>query len=155
MLKNIRYIFMAVVLLMLLSVVPTVKVRAAEEIKANQLINIGVDTEVYESPDENSQSVGSIAEGTAVISKEDPDNGWIKIKYQDIIGYVKLNTIVGQDTSELDKEFDQKLNYNMSLFQSLEQEKSNKLVWKVVIIGLIVAMFAVGIVTAIIKSKKK
>jgi uncharacterized protein YgiM (DUF1202 family) len=155
MLKNIKYIFMAVVLMILISVAPTVKVRAAEEIKANQLITIGVDTEVFESPDENSQSVGSITEGTAVISKEAPDNGWIKIKYQDIIGYVKLSAIVGQDTVELDQEFDQKLNTNMRIFQELEQKKSEKLVWNVIRIGLVVAIFAVGIVTAIIKSKKK
>jgi hypothetical protein len=115
-----------------------------------------VDTSVYESPDENSAAVGEFTDGMYVILQEDPDNGWVKAKYQDIIGYIKTATIEGQDTAELDKEFENVSNTNLRLFENLELGESQhrqKIIWGVVIGVLVVALFAVGIITGL-KNKK-
>jgi hypothetical protein len=136
---------------------PCQKASAADDIAANMLIYIGTDTKVYESPDESASIVGELGEGTGVIAKEDPDNGWVKVKYQDIVGYVKIGTIAGQDTADLNQEFEEISNDNRLIFEIMEYTKSQKLqniIWGVIIGGLVVALFAVGIITGLNRNKR-
>jgi hypothetical protein len=98
-----------------------------------------------------------LGEGTGVIAKEDPDNGWVKVKYQDIVGYVKIGTIAGQDTADLNQEFEEISNDNRLIFEIMEYTKSQKLqniIWGVIIGGLVVALFAVGIITGLNRNKR-
>jgi hypothetical protein len=156
MVKKFKIIIFIIFILTLL-MIPEQKAMA-DEIKANQLISIGVDTNVYESPDESSQTVGEFSSGMSVISQEEPNDGWVKVKYKDIEGYIKVATIQGQDSSELDQEFENISNDNLLIFEKMEYERSQKLqkiIWGVIIGGLVVSLFAVGIVTGLNKKRDK
>jgi hypothetical protein len=149
-------ILLVAVFALMLFIIPDQKAFATEKIKANQLVCIGVDTSVFENPDENSASVGEFTEGMYVITQGAPSNGWIKAKYQDIEGYIKTATIEGQDSAELDQEFENVSNNNLRLFENLELGESQhrqKIIWGVVIGVLVISLFAVGIITGL-KNKK-
>jgi hypothetical protein len=148
--------FLVAVFALMIFIIPNNKAFAAEKIKSNQLVGIGVDTSVYESPDENSAAVGEFTNGMYVIIQEEPDNGWVKAKYQDIEGYIKLGAIKGQDSSELDQEFENISNDNLVIFENIELDESQrlqKIIWGVLIGGLVISLFVVGIIAGI-NSKK-
>jgi hypothetical protein len=153
---KLKYAVLAAFALLLLAI-PEKNALATEEIKANQLVNIGTSTNVYESPDESSQPVGEFGIGMAVISQEEPADGWVKVKYKDIEGYIKISAIEGQDASGLDQEFENVSNDNLLIFEKMEYEKSQqtqKIIWGIIIGGLVVAMFAIGIITGLNKKKE-
>jgi hypothetical protein len=129
------------------------------ELEANILLTISSETDVKEKPDKDSQTLGTLSEGTPAISLEAPDNGWIKVKYQDLEGYVlvtSLNAVTADD--EMRQEFDEIENEYRLNFEKLEYEKSlnrQKLVWGIVIGGLVIVMFILGIITGLDNKKRK
>lgn len=151
---------------------------SAEEIDANILLQLTQDVKLYESPDENSAVVGELPAGTPVISGEKNADGWIKISYQELTGYTKLDTVQvvydamlnqnetadntvtddnqAVDTAALDQEFEQIANQNALIINELEYDKNQerqKIIWGTIIALLVVAIFAAGIISAVKKNK--
>lgn len=145
---------------------------SAAEIDANVLLQLTQDVKLYESPDENSEVVGELSAGTPVISGEKNADGWIKVSYQELIGYTKIETVQvvydttlkqnqtadsTADTAALDKEFEQIANQNALIINELEYDKSQrrqKTIWGTIIAVLVVAVFATGIISAVKKNKQ-
>lgn len=129
-----------------------------EEIAANVLLSLTQDTVLMEEADSNSNPVGELSAGTPVISTEAAADGWIKIMYQDMTGYIPLSSIGVQADEELNAEFEQISNENRLVFDVVEHEKEQgrqKLIWGVVIGVLVAAIFIVGIVSAVRANRKK
>lgn len=158
--KNIiKSVTIMTIIFALLALIPNIEAKAAEAIQANQLIEILEDTNVMESPDDNSNIVGSFNAGMSVITLEVPENGWVKVMYQDIEGYIKMEVVEADYyDEELAKEFEVIRNDDILEFEVIEYEKSQnrqKLVWGIIIGGLVIALFVVGIITGVDSSKRK
>lgn len=153
---------------------------SAQEIDANVLLQLTQDVKLYENPDESSTVVGELKAGTPVISGEKNEDSWIRISYQELSGYTKLenvqiltddtlnqnqaadNTVSDQnqtvDNDTLDQEFEQIANENELLINELEYDKAQrrqKMIWGTVIAVLVVAIFAAGIISAVKKNKRE
>ena len=153
---------------------------SAQEIDANVLLQLTQDVKLYENPDESSTVVGELKAGTPVISGEKNEDSWIRISYQELSGYTKLenvqiltddtlnqnqaadNTVSDQnqtvDNDTLDQEFEQIANENELLINELEYDKAQrrqKMIWGTVIAVLVVVIFAVGIISAVKKNKRE
>lgn len=139
-----------------------VSVYASESIiAANTLMELSEQADVYEQ--ENGQGVvlTTLEAGTPVISAEDINMAgtgeeWCKISYQDTTGYVQLKHLKQFIAEDVEEQFDNISNTNKLVFEEVEYEKTQgnqKLVWGIVIAALVIAIFAVGIVSAAYKNK--
>ena len=153
---------------------------SAQEIDANVLLQLTQDVKLYENPDESSTVVGELKAGTPVISGEKNEDSWIRISYQELSGYTKLenvqiltddtlnqnqaadNTVSDEnqtaDNDTLDQEFERIANENELLINELEYDKAQrrqKMIWGTVIAVLVVAIFAAGIISAVKKNKRE
>lgn len=87
-------------------IMETIIVHASEEVKVNTLYEITQDTNVYEQADENSTVISQLSQGTPVFCIEASNNGWTKIMYQDIEGYIPVSAIQQYgDVEEISEEF--------------------------------------------------
>lgn len=129
-----------------------------ETIPANRLVRLTEDTDIKDTADDNAATVGSLSAGTGVISLEKSSDGWVNIKYQDIQGYVRISAVTTEPESGLDAEFDEISNHVMLLFETYQyaiSRKKQRFIWGTVIVLIVIAMFAVGIVSAVVKGKKE
>lgn len=134
-----------------------VNVEATQErdIGANILLDVLQDTNVYEEKDTNSVVVATLPAGRPVFSKEASEEQWIRISYQDITGYVLLENVAIYGDEELDAEFEQIASLNELLVNELEYvdlQKKQKITWTLIIGALVIAIFAVAIVSAVMKN---
>lgn len=131
------------------------KVKAAENNAVEgTLQQIATDTEVKESADAGSATVGNLPAGTPVIVEES-DGSWSKITYQEIRGYIPdsaLQPYGAAPEENLWQEFqdvyeeEERIVYEYELSM---KERRNSIIWGSVIAVLIIAIFAVGVVTAL------
>ncbi|MDE5825272.1 MAG: SH3 domain-containing protein [Lachnospiraceae bacterium] len=165
------------VLVMLLVMGMTVFASDAEDIKMNKIFQLNSDVELHEQPDTASEVTVSLPGGTTVIVKEDAKDGWCKVAYQENAGYVEISFLglIGsqstpavtdhQSTTEnetapgnvgnvsaLDEEFKTMKEEGRLAYQEAEdakeQAKAEKK-WGVVIAVLVIAIFAVGIISTL------
>jgi hypothetical protein len=157
--KTIKYLLTMMLAIFITSFMPNIQAEAIENLQLNQLIVINEATDVMESPDETSEKVGSFEAGSPAIVIESPENGWIKVKYQDIEGYIPIETVeTDYYDEELAQEFDAIENEFRLTFEVIEYEKKmnqQKLAWGIIIGGLIIAMFIVGIMTGVHNKKRE
>lgn len=153
----------AIILALLFTVSGVLTANASEEqettIKINTLQEIQAATQVYESADETAASLGTLEAGTPVIVMEEPQGEWCKVKYQEMEGYVPLASLTGYgDGAAIEKEFNKEQDNTRRAIDELEVEKQQKkqmIIWGCIIGALVIAIFAVGIVSAIRKNKRE
>lgn len=129
-----------------------------EEIAANLLLNLREDAVLYEEPSEAAAVVGELSENMPVISMEASSNGWVKVMYRDMEGYVLLRCIEIEKNEELVAEFEQMSNENRLVFEIIENKKTQnrqKLMWGIVIATLTTSIFVVGVGSVIAGGRKK
>ena len=138
-------------------IMETIIVHASEEVKVNTLYEITQDTNVYEQADENSTVISQLSQGTPVFCIEASNNGWTKIMYQDIEGYIPVSAIQQYgDVEEISEEFVEAGEENELRFERMEQymeQRKSESIWGTVIVLLIVSIFIVGIVSTVKKNK--
>lgn len=134
------------------------KVSASEtRVEADALLRLLQDTTLMEEADEASAPVAELLEGTTVISVEASADGWIKVQYQGKTGYIPLNSGGLRDNEGLDEEFEQLANEYRLIFEVIEYKQTQSrqnLIWGIVIAALVVAVFAVGIASAVMGGQK-
>lgn len=133
------------------------QVRAEEETKitANILLEITQEAMLMSEPDEQSDVIGILSAGTPVFSIEDSEGAWIKISYQELIGYTSLQNVRKYGSEELKQEFKELVDENtlfVNELQYIETQKKHKTIWTIVIIVLVITIFAVSIVSAVLKN---
>lgn len=132
-------------------------VEAAQggSIEANVLLDVMQEANVYEEMDTNSAVKTTLSPGTPIFSKEASQGEWIQISYQDVIGYVQIENVCIYGDEELEAEFEQIASLNELLINELEYtdlQKKQKTTWTLIIVALVIAIFAVGIVSAVMKN---
>lgn len=135
----------------------TVYASDLDYVRKDMVLETIEETSLYETAKENAKEVAVIPAQTPVLVVEEAENGWCKVASQEQTGYAKiskLKTLGNKD--ELDAEFD-KVNQTVLLtFDEIitrEKEARQARVWGTIIVVLIVAVFGVGIVSAIRKNK--
>lgn len=128
---------------------------SAAEAEENMLIEVIQDINLFETPSEESTIMGNISAGTPAICAEKASNGWIKISYQELSGYTKVENVRMPNDEELNQEFEQIANQNALLISELEYtelQKNQKTTWGIIIVALVIGIFAVGITSAMMKN---
>lgn len=82
------------VLFILLVAGMTVCAEDAENIKKNRVFQTNGDVELHEAPDAASAITGTLPIATPVIVREDAKDGWCKVSYQEMAGYVQVSYLV-------------------------------------------------------------
>ena len=125
----------------------------------NQIMTAAEDIEAKELPDESSQTVHSYQVGDNIFVTGETPNGWYRVRYQDTIGYIPVIKAdeMELDVEALDAEFAVNLEEGTMFVEEVERQRAeNKRtkIWGTVIVLLVIAIFAVGIVSAV-KNKDK
>lgn len=135
----------------------TVYAEELESIEKNMVLETAKEVELLEKPETAAKAVVTLQAGTPVMVVEEENNGWCKVANQGQEGYVQisaLKTIGNQE--ELNAEFEKISNtIQLAFDEIMTQENATKQarIWGTIIVVLIVAIFGVGIVSAIKKNK--
>lgn len=120
----------------------------------NQIMTAAEDIEAKELPDESAQTVHSYKSGDSIFVIGETADGWYQIRYQDTIGYIPATQTeeVEFDVEALDAEFEAEIEEGTMFVEEVERQRAeNKrtIIWGTVIVLLVIAIFAVGIVSAV------
>lgn len=137
----------------------TVCAADAEDIKKNAVLQTNGDTDLYETPDTASNVAAALPAGTPVIVTEGAQNGWCRVQYQESAGYVQIAFLdyLGSETA-MEDEFEHIREEGFLRFQEAENVKkriASERIWGTLIVVLVIAIFGVGIVSAMKKDKRK
>lgn len=120
----------------------------------NQIMTATEDIEAKELPDESSQTVHSYQSGDSIFVTGETEDGWYQVRYQDTIGYIPAAQTdeMELDVEALDAEFEAELEEGIMFVEEVERQRAeNKrtIIWGTVIGILVIAIFVVGIVSAV------
>lgn len=130
-----------------------------ESVQKNMVLETMKETALQEEPKTNTKTVVTLSAGTPVLVVEDESNGWCKVSSQEQAGYVMISELktIG-NPEELNTEFDMISNTVQLVFDEIitrENETKQARIWGSIIVVLIVAIFGVGIVSALKKNKQE
>lgn len=134
-------------------------VYAQEEIKKDTAMETAQEVNLLQKAEDGAKKIETLSAGTTVITVEDSSNGWCKVSAKEKTGYVKitqLKTIGNKD--ELNAEFDQVNNTVQLIFDEImtaQKEARQARIWGTIIVVLVIAIFGVGIASAVRKNKEK
>lgn len=130
-----------------------------ESVQKNMVLETVEEVELREEPASTGAVVASLQKGIAVVVSEDANGDWCKVSYQKQEGYVPVTVLktLG-NAEELNSEFD-KISQTVQLaFEEImtrEHEEQQARIWGSIIVVLIVAIFGVGIASAVKKNKEE
>lgn len=148
-----------ILLTMAVFILGCIPVCAAEEIKKDMVMETIEEVKLLEKAEGNATVVATLPAGTTVLITEDSSNGWCRVSVKEQSGYLQtaqLKTIGNKD--ELDTEFEKISNSMQLIFEeivTMEKEIKQERIWGTVIVVLIIAIFGVGIVSALKKNKEE
>ena len=138
-----------------------IPVKAAEAKDVEGILQqVSKDTELRQAPDENADILEKLESGTALIVYGEPEGSWSRAEYMGMEGYVKSDTLKGYSKGyedELSKEFsvvDEETLRAADEYEFEEKEKRSSRVRMMVIGTLILAILALGVVSALKKEKE-
>lgn len=155
--KVISKVMLGIVIMMLGCI--TVYAAELESIQKNMVLEMVETVELREEPAVTAKTITTLQAGTTVVVVEDANGDWCKVSYQEQEGYVpvaKLKTLGNKE--ELNSEFG-KISQTVQLaFEEImvrEHEEMRARIWGSIIVVLIVAIFGVGIASAVKKNKEE
>lgn len=155
--KVISKVMLGIVIMMLGCI--TVYAAELESIQKNMVLEMVETVELREEPAVTAKTITTLQAGTTVVVVEDANGDWCKVSYQEQEGYVpvaKLKTLGNKE--ELNSEFG-KISQTVQLaFEEImvrEHEEMQARIWGSIIVVLIVAIFGVGIASAVKKNKEE
>ncbi len=148
---------MIVLVAAVLTLMSAMSICAAEFAGTMSLMEATEDVKVYDSPKGN--EVAELPAGTAALVVEETEDGWVRIMYQDIAGYVQSEQLkVFGDTEALDDEFGNNDVAYKLVFEEYEVEQKqqkNEMLWGAILIAIIVLIFVTSILSAIKKNREE
>ena len=123
----------------------------------NVLVETTTDTKLYEQPDVTSKELMTIEAHTTLFTVEDQNGDWILVKKDDTQGYLLVADLKLFQVEGIEQEFEGKENTYNVFMREIEyqiREKKQKIIWGITIGALVVSIFAVGIVSAVLKNEK-
>ncbi len=171
--KTLNKVWTSIFIMAMLFVMMGFGVQAAEDMQKTQpeevaeqvrfvkdtVWEVTDDVTVREEPDSKSKSIGKLKVGTPVVVSEDEKDGWCKVRNQAVEGYVQtsdLQIVNAANAEALKQEFGVNDEFGSMVLEEYDYQKKQKrtsLIWGVVIGVLVIAIFAVGIVSAIHSNK--
>lgn len=129
-----------------------------ESVQRNMVLETVEEIELRIEPETTAKVIATLQAGTVVVVAEDVNGDWCKVTCQEQEGYLpvaKLKTL--GNTEELNSEFD-KISQTVQLaFEEImtrEHEEMQARIWGSIIVVLIIAIFGVGIASAVKKNKE-
>lgn len=117
--------------------------------------------EIKETPDEDSDTLASLPKGTAVIVYGEPQDSWCRIECRGVEGYIEsdaLEQYQAESTENLGQEFqavEEETLRTIDEYELLQEEKRTSRIWGTVIVVLVIAIFIVGILSALRQNREK
>lgn len=155
--KVISKVMLGIVIMMLGCI--TVYAAELESIQKNMVLEMVETVELREESTVTAKTITTLQAGTTVVVVEDANGDWCKVSYQEQEGYVpvaKLKTLGNKE--ELNSEFG-KISQTVQLaFEEImvrEHEEMQARIWGSIIVVLVVAIFGVGIASAVKKNKEE
>lgn len=141
--------------------VRAIPVHAQEDLQvpqASQIMTAKQALDMKADPDESSETIHSYAEGENLFVTGEMD-GWYQVRYQDLTGYVAKEgvTEMNVNVAALDEEFAVEEEEGRILVEEVERQRDEAKrtkIWGAVIVVLVIAIFATGIVSTMKASKK-
>lgn len=129
------------------------------EITVNSFYQVNTDTQMKENASESAQTVQELKAGDTVMVTAYADGAWCMASIGDKTGYVHIAelTPIG-NVDNLNAEFNSIGNDYESIYEEvleLQRQKKNRMIWGSIIVVLVVAIFGVGIVSAVKKNKEE
>ena len=146
-----------------LFVLAGISVRAAEttQFVTGTVWKAAMDTDVMETADKESDKAGTLKMGDAVFVTEDEQDGWCKIQNQSVEGYIQvsaLQMLSAEKIEQIDREFQAVEQFNLDVmneYEYLQERRRTTIVWGCVIGALVIAIFSVGIVSAVRNNQRE
>lgn len=133
----------------------------AEDMQIIKLVVTEEGTEGKEKPQDSAKTLMEYEPGAKMAVVEEPNSTWYGVLYQGQIYYVKqADTIDAKDVASvegIDQELEEEYVEGKILIEEIvrqEEEAKKTRIWAAIIIVLIIAIFGVGILSHIKKSKE-
>ena len=169
-------VMIAAILVMTAGYSASAHAQGEGEIKVSQFMTATQDLDAKAEPNNSADTIFSYEAGDSVLVTGETQDGWYIVYYQGMTGYIAQNTPGGQntlgdaDTSQgvlavqeidieaLDAEMDALQQEDKIIVEEVERyraEMRRSRIWGTVIVLLVIAIFAVGIVSTVRAEKKK
>lgn len=112
------------------------------------------ETDAYEEPDVFAAVVVSYHDGDPIYVTGEAAEGWYRIRYQDLNGYVRMEQVteMALDVAALDDEFALEAEEGKLVVEEVERQRTEvrrSRIWGAVIILLVLGVFATGIISSV------
>ena len=159
--KTWMQILTAVFIIVIGIVINSQNCYAAEEneVTVNSFYQVNMDTQMRETATDSAKKVQELKAGDTVVVTAYADGEWCQISMGDKTGYVKISALtpIG-NVDALNAEFNSIGNDYESIYEEvleLQKQKRNRMIWGSIIVVLVIAIFGVGIVSAVKKNKEE
>ena len=129
------------------------------EITVNSFYQLNENTQMRENASESAKEVQELVAGDTVMVTAYTDGEWCTVSKGDKTGYVQINALtpIG-NVDTLNAEFNSIGNDYESIYEEmleLQRQKRNRMIWGSIIVVLVIAIFGVGIVSAVKRTEKR
>lgn len=129
------------------------------EIVVNSFCQVNTDTQMRENSSESAKVIQELKTGDTVMVVSYTDGEWCTVSKGDKSGYVQIAALtpIG-NVDALNAEFDSIGNDYESIYEEvleLQKQKRNRTIWGSIIVILVLAIFGVGIASAVKKNKEE
>ena len=116
------------------------------EIAVNSFYQVNENTQMRENASESAEEVQELVAGDTVMVTAYTDGEWCTVSKGDKTGYVPINALtpIGNDYESIYEEM-----------LELQRQKRNRMIWGSIIVVLVIAIFGVGIVSAVKKNREE
>lgn len=117
--------------------------------------------EIKEKPEEGSDTLASLEKGTAVVVYGEPEDSFCRVEYRGIEGYIEsgaLEQYQADIAENLEQEFqsvEEDTLRTIDEYELLQKEKKTSRIWGAVIAVMVIAIFVVGIISALKQNREK
>lgn len=131
---------------------------AQEMTQTNRIMTTQQTVDMKAEPDETAETIYSYHAGDSIFVTGETD-GWYQVRFQDLTGYIPQDGIVEMemDVATLDEQFALEEEEGRMLVEAVEQQRDEarrSKIWGTVIVVLVIAIFATGIVSTMIGAKR-
>lgn len=138
-------------------------VQAAENenvSELSQLMTAEESVEMKAAPEDGAEVIVSYQKGDSIFVTGETADGWYRAMYQDKTGYIPRDTLTVQeiDVAALDEEMartEQEAAFVVEVVERYRSQARRSKIWGGVIIVLVLAVFATGIISGVKGAKKR
>lgn len=121
-------------------------------VERNAIMTAAEDLDAKERPDASAKTVISYREGDSIFVTGELSDGWYRVQYRNIIGYVETGKVsaLDVDAEKLDEEFRTEEEKSIPVVEEIERRRAEtrrSRIWGTVIAVLVIGIFAVSLVS--------